>query len=155
VAGWIAASAAEPERFALAVVGGLAVVVLAIGLGAGWPSAIPIAVVLLGGAYALELAVAGGAIDRAAPALAAALLFVCELAYWSLEQRLPVRDEPGGVARRVAFLALLAAGTFALGSALLGVSEAGEGGGVPLEAVGALAAVATLFLAALLAQRRA
>jgi hypothetical protein len=126
-------------------------VLLAGGLVLQWPVLVPAALVALGGGYAALLGLEGGALDERAPLVAAALFVVAELAYWSLELRDAVADEPGAYARRLALVAALGLGALAVGAGLLAAVDAG--GGIGLEVVGAVAAVAALAIVALAARR--
>ena len=89
-------------------------------------------------------------LDVRAPLLAALLLGATELAYWSLELRGALADEPGMYLRRVALVAGLVVATFAGGTAVLALVEGFSARGAGIDALGAaaaLAAVALLFLA--------
>jgi hypothetical protein len=155
IAGWLALGSEDQlVRSANAVAGVLACVLLAAGLTLRRPVAVPLAVLALGTGYGVSLGVEGGAIDTRAPALAAALFLLAELAYWSLELREAVADEPGAYLRRVGLLSALALGALAVGAGLLAVVDAGERGGVALEALGAFAAVAALAIVALATRRQ-
>jgi hypothetical protein len=110
------------------------------------------ALVLLGGAYGLALAVAGSGIDAGAPLVAAGLLLAAELAFWSLEARSRPLD-PGATARRLAALGLLALAALGIGSLVLLTGDVRPGGGLVLEAAGVVAAAAAVALVARLAQR--
>ena len=150
VAGWLAlGSTDEVVRWVNAAAGALACTLLAAGLALRQPVAVPLAVLALGAGYAVSLGVEGGALDARAPALAAALFLLAELAYWSLELRDAVADEPGAYLRRIGLLSALALGALAVGAGLLAIVDAGERGGVALEALGAFAAVAALAIVAL------
>jgi hypothetical protein len=154
IGGWLALdSAEEPVRWANVAAGALACVLLAAGLVLRIPVAVPLAVVALGAGYGVALGVEGGEIDARAPVLAAALFLLAELAYWSLELREAVADEPGAYGRRVGLLSALALGALAVGAGLLALVDAGERGGVALEALGAFAAVAALAIVALATRR--
>ena len=113
----------------------------------GWGFAV------LAGAYTALLGHEVDGLDTRAPVVAAALFGVAELAYWSLELRGAVADEPGTYFRRAALLALMLAGVVAIGIALLAVVEAVSAGGLAVELVGAAAAVAAVALVALAARR--
>lgn len=118
------------------------------------PVAVPLAVVALGAGYGISLGIQGGTLDGRAPVLAAALFLLAELAYWSLELREAVADEPGTYLRRIGLLSALALGALAVGAGLLAIVDAGERGGVSLEALGAFAAVAALAIVALSTRRQ-
>lgn len=126
---------------------------LAAGLATRVAPLVPAAVLLLGAGYAARLGFDDVALDQGSAAFAAGLLATAELAYWSFELRSSVADEAGGYLRRVAFVALLALGTLVLGAALLAAVELGRDGGVGLELLGALAAVAALGVVAALSAR--
>jgi len=129
-----------------------AAVVLAVGLALRRPFVVPLAVLALGGGYATALGIDGGPLDGRAPVVAAALLVVAELGYWSLELRDAVADEAGAHLRRIGLLSALALGTLAVGSGLLAVVDAG--GGVRFEALGAVAAVAALAIVVVATRRQ-
>src|SRR5262245_38237038 len=68
----------------------------------GWHGLIPVAIVLVAGAYAAELAIDDSPLDLAAPAVAVGCFFTAELAYWSLDERLRASGAPGAGLRRAA-----------------------------------------------------
>jgi len=114
---------------------------------------LPVAVALLGTEYVALLAFEGEALDTRAPVVAAALLAVAELGYWSLELRGPVADEAGTSLRRLGLLAALLLGVLALGVVVLALAEAVSAGGPAVDLLGAVAAVSALALLALAARR--
>ena len=114
---------------------------------------VPAAIFLLGAGYASHLAFDNVPLDQGSAAFAAGLLAVAELAYWSLELRSSVPDEAGGYLRRIAFVAALGLATLGLGAVLLAAVELGREGGIGLELLGALAAVAALGIVAVLSAR--
>src|SRR4029079_19526870 len=123
---------------ALAAVG---VCLLALGLLTRWPAAIGFALVAVGGAYAVLFAAEGAQLDRLAPAYAAALLLVAELAFWSIESRVPAWTDPELVIWRLARLALACAGAAVLGAVVIADAPAASGGGgLFLETIGVVAA---------------
>lgn len=115
---------------------------------------IPLALGLLAVQYAAILAFETEALDTRAPLVAALLLAIAELAYWSLELRGAVADEPGTYLRRLALLAGLAVATVFAGTALLAVAEAVGTRGTAVDVLGAAAAVAAVALLALPAVER-
>jgi hypothetical protein len=131
----------------------VALVVLAVGLGLSLPIAVPVAIGLLGAEYVAILGFEAETLDTRAPLVAGALLAVAELAYWSLELRLPVADEAGTSLRRLALIAVLVLGTLALGAVLLALVEAVAAGGPAIDLLGAAAAVGALALLALAARQ--
>jgi len=107
----------------------LAAALLAGGLVLRKPIVIPAVICILAAPYVAALGFEIDGIDTRAPLIAGLLFVVAELAYWSLELRGTLADEPGTYLRRVALLAGLAVATIA-------------GGTVVLAAVGAIAAPA-------------
>ena len=105
----------------------------------------------VGGSYAVLLGLRGGAVDAAAPAVAAALFVAAELGFWSLE-RSPARYERAALARRLLGIVSGAVATGLVGSLVL-VAASGVSGGVGLEAAGVAAAALTLAAIAFLASR--
>ena len=151
---WLAVIA-EDGYLARAIV--LATVVAAGTLAGGFvlhaPLAIPAAIVLLGADYVAILVFETDTLDVRAAVVAAALLAVAELAYWSLELRQPVADEPGTALRRLALLATLLLATAGLGVVVLVLVQIVSAGGPAIDLVGAAAAVGALALLALAARR--
>ncbi|HEX4930696.1 MAG TPA: hypothetical protein VFV62_08285 [Gaiellaceae bacterium] len=131
----------------------IALVVLAGGLVLRFSATVPAAITLLAAEYVAVLVFDTEALDTRAPLVAAALLAVGELAYWSLEVRGPVVDEAGTYLRRIALLALLVLGAIGLGTVVLVVVEVVEAGGVAVDMVGAAAALGALALLGLAARR--
>lgn len=155
LAAWPALSAGRAVGWVDGLGGGLAVLILAAGLRLQWPNTVPAAIGLLGLEYASFLALEDVPLDQRAPLYAAGLLAVAELSYWSLELRAAVTDEPGSHWRRAAFVAWLCLLSLALGAGLLALVDVGVGGGLALEALGALAAAGALAVIAALARRSA
>lgn len=117
--------------------------------------AIPVALALLAAPYVVVLAFEVDALDERAPVVAAALLAVAELAYWSLELRGTLADEPGTYLRRASLLALLVVGTVLGGTAILALVAQVGARGAAVDAAGAAAALGALALLAVAASRRA
>jgi hypothetical protein len=136
-----------------AALGATAAALVVAGLVFGVALAIPVAVALLGAAYVALLGFEGDALDLRAPLVAAALLTVAELGYWSLELRSAVADEPGAYLRRLALLAAELAGVTTAGVVLLAVVEGVETGGPAIDVLGAVAAIGALALLALASRR--
>ena len=137
--------------------GAVALLLLALALWRGWPTFVAWSLALLATGYALSLSLGPerATIDAAAPVVAATLLVVAELAYWSLELRDPGRWEGPLLARRLAVLGALALVSLALGSVVVVLTTVDLRGGVGLTFVGVAAAVATLAILAGLARRAA
>jgi hypothetical protein len=153
LAAWVALLADGPTRDGAAVAGGLALLVLAVGLLLRVHAVVPAAIVLIGGEYALVLSVDGSTLDSRAAVVAAGLLVSAELAYWSFELRAQVTDEPGSYARRLSVLALLGLGALTLSGLLVAVVDLAGRGGLAVEIAGAAAAFAAVVLLWSLARR--
>jgi hypothetical protein len=132
----------------------LAAALLAVGLVLRWPILIPAAVCVLATPYVAALGFEIDGIDTRAPLVAALLFAVAELAYWSLELRGTLADEPGTYLRRVALLAGLAVATIAGGTVVLAVVGAIAARGTAIDLLGAAAAIGAIALLALAAARR-
>jgi hypothetical protein len=132
----------------------LASALLAAGLVLRRPIVIPAAIVLLVAPYVASLGFEVDGLDTRAPLLAALLYVVAELAYWSLELRGTLADEPGTYLRRVALLAGLAVVTIAGGTAVLALAEGVAAEGPAFEIAGAAAAVGAIALVALAVGKR-
>ena len=118
-------------------------------------SAVPAAIVLIGGEYALVLSVDDSSLDTRAAVVAAGLLVTAELAYWSLELRAEITDEPGSYARRLSVLAVGGLCTLTLSGLLVAVVDLAGRGGLAVEIAGAAAAFAAVVLLWSLARRPA
>jgi hypothetical protein len=115
---------------------------------------IPIAVLLGGAAYGVSVSSRDPAFDTASIVVAALLLFVAELAFWSVELASPVRYRPALLARRA--LVVGAVGVAALGaSALVAAAAAHEAErSLLLGGLGVAAAVTVVALFARLVTER-
>lgn len=134
------ALAAEELHSPVAIVGGLALLALAVGLAGRWAPLLQLALSLALAGYAVSL-LDTGELDPWAPLVAGAFLAVGELAYTSIEP--PAR-------RTWPFSAGLVAAAVGVGSLLLGA--AGAGGGRLLDlALGLLAAACAFAVVARLA----
>jgi hypothetical protein len=127
----------------VAIVGGLAVGVLAAALILRFPPLITAGLALLGAEYAVLFVLRGDTIDIRAPLYGAALLVIAELAFAAVELRAG-RAEPALAARRAATLVLVAVGAVVVGLVVLAAAATPLDGGVGLEAVGVAAAVVLL-----------
>ena len=155
VGGWLALAADEELLARANAAAGLtALLLLAAGLTLRVAPALSVAVAILGSEYIALLGFEGEALDTRAPVVAAALLAVAELGYWSLELRGPVVDEAGTSLRRLGLLAALLVSMLALGVVLLALVEAVSAGGPAVDLIGAAAAVGAVALLALAARAR-
>lgn len=135
--------------------GALGLALLALGLASRWPSALGLALAALGGEYAVLFAAEGGRLDRFVPVYAAGLFLVAELAFWSIERRVPAWSEPSLLERRLAFLVGACVAAASVAALVTVLAAAAGGGGIVLEAVGVAAATASLGVLALLVRRSA
>ena len=142
------------RRLAL-VLAGLAVALLAVGLAARSGPVLGWGLAALGGEYAVLFAAQSHALDELTPLYAGAIFLVAELAFWSIEPRVPAWSEPGLVERRLAYLAATSAGAAAVAGLVVVVAAASGGGGAALEAIGVAATVGALGLVAMLVRRSA
>jgi hypothetical protein len=145
----VAAGSRLPE--VVAGVGALGLLLVVLSLAGRWPSLLPLGLAGVGAAYAVYLSLRSGTIDPRAPVVAAALFAAAEFAYWSMEGQ-EGRAERAVLVRRTAFVFAGALGTAILGSVLL-IVAGGASGGLALEAVGVVAAVALLAVIAFLSAR--
>jgi hypothetical protein len=101
----------------------------------------------VGAAYALGLVERSHRLDAWLPVFAGALVLAAELAFWSIEQRVPAWAEPGLALRRIAALVATVAATMVAAALVLVVAGAPFVGGVAAElvAVGAAALAATVL----------
>jgi hypothetical protein len=134
----------------------LGVVLLTLGLLAQSSGAVGFALAALGGTYAVLFAAEGARLDRLAPGYAAGLFLVAELAFWSIESRVPAWSDSELVIWRLARLALACAGAAVLGAVVVAdASAAGRGGGLLLETLGVAAAIGAIVLTTALVRRTA
>jgi hypothetical protein len=138
----------------LVAVGVLALAVLLIGLGLRWSAGLAFGVALLGAQQAVRLALGSDALDAWAPLVAGLLLLVAELAWWSIERRVPAWAEPGLAVRRLAGVLFTCALASMVAALVVLAAGAPLSGGVSLELVGVLAAAAALALVAFVARDR-
>ena len=143
----------QPVSLGLAVLG---VVLLVFGLVARSSAGIGFALVSLGATYGVLFTAEGSRLDRLAPVYAAGLLLVAELAFWSVESRVPAWSDPELVIWRLARLALACAGAAVLGAIVIADASAGTGGGgLVLETLGVAAVIGAIVLVTALVRRAA
>jgi hypothetical protein len=136
----------------VAGIGAGAAALLLATLAIGRPEGVAAALALLGGAYALILAIDEPPLDARAAVVAGALLATGELAHLSLDARSTVTTEPGVVARRVGSVALFTLLALGLGGILLVLVDLLRTGGLAIEAAGVAAAIAAVGLLVLAAR---
>lgn len=146
-----AALAADRAAIVVLGLGALAVAVLVVGVTLAIPSALASALAGLGAVWTVAAWSRGGDTPDGTIVAAAAIYLAAELGYWSLELA-AVPDEPELAARRLAGLAIRAAGALALAALLVAALGLPAGGGLGLEAVGVAAAVGLVALVFALAR---
>jgi hypothetical protein len=134
--------------------GGAALAVLLAGLILRWSAALAVGVGLLGAQQATRLALGPEAVDEATPLIATGLLLVAELAWWSVEPRVPAWGQLGVLARRLGTLVLTCVAALAVSAVVVVAAGAPVNGGTLLELVGVVAAAAALALVAAVARPR-
>jgi hypothetical protein len=134
------------DRVVLLAVGVVALVILLVALATRWSGAITGALVVLGAQQAVRLELGTHELDVWAPLLAAGLLLCAELAWWSLEPRVPAWAQPGLAVRRLATILVLCAFGAAVGAVMLVAAGASLNGGVALELAGIVAATGAVAL---------
>jgi hypothetical protein len=133
-------------------IGLVAVLFLVIALVGRKEGLLPWAFVLAGAEYAVFLVIREGSIDGWAPIYGAGLLLVAELAYWSIERRVPGSPGEGLTFRRATLVVAVCVGAGGVGGLILAIAELSVRGGLWLEALGVAAAVGALALLARLAR---
>lgn len=118
------------------------------------PLPIPIGVLTLGLPYVAIVTLEHDALDTHVPLLGALLFGATELAYWSLELRGALTDEPGTYLRRLALIASLVFATFLGGTVVLALVERFSAQGATVDVLGAAAAMAAVALLTLAAASR-
>jgi len=130
---------------------GVAGVVL-VAVAAWWfAGVVPVAVAVLVAEYGLSLWHRGGSFDGRAPLFAAGYLLLAEAANWSREASPLVRDEVPVLAARLALLGVTTMLALALGALVLITAALPLSGAVARLALGLLAAVTAIAIAAVLA----
>jgi hypothetical protein len=145
---------ADAHEPLLVFVGGLALLVLLGGLVLRWSAALAVGIALLGAQQAVRLALGPDTVDSWTPLVAGALLLVAELAWWSVEPRVPAWSELGLPGWRLATVVLACAGGCAVSAIVVLAAGARLGGGFAVELVGVAAATAALAVVAFVARSR-
>ena len=112
----------------------------------GWSPLVPVAVALVGGTYAVELAIDDAPLDVSVPVIALGLLLAAELAYWSVDERCRAPGDAGQGVRRAALVALGGVAAVVVSGGLLVLVDAVRARGLALDLLGALAAAAVLAI---------
>lgn len=114
---------------------------------------VPWALALLGGSYALALVLADGDLDARAGFVAAGLLLVGELAFWSVEARRWPLEHSSAARARLAGIVILALAAATAGTLLVAAGAAVPAGVQLVQVAGVLGAIGALLTLALLARR--
>jgi hypothetical protein len=128
---------------------GLLALVAALVLAQAW--LVATSLLLLGGVYAMHLAVDDAPLDLAVVLVAAGVLVTAELAYWSLEERQRVKSEPGEGLHRLTFVGFLGVAATVVAVVLLGLVDIVQARGLAVDLLGAMAAAAVLLAVVLAA----
>jgi hypothetical protein len=139
----------------LAAVGAAGVGLAVVALARGRAGLVGPALILLAAAYSARLVALDPGLQGRAPLAAGALVAAGELAYLSIGLRLPVAQERGLVAGRVAQAGLAALGAGLVATLVLAAAGLPAAGGAGGDALGVVAAAVALGLVAALARRRA
>jgi hypothetical protein len=143
------------QRLALLAVGATGLLWLALGLASRWGAALALGVVLLGCEQALRLGLGPETVDPWTPVYAVALLVTAELAWWSIEPRVPAWWDAAVVLRRLGTIAGVGAVAAVVAALIVLAAGAPLHGGLSLELVGVLAAIAAVGVVAVIARRPA
>jgi hypothetical protein len=134
-------------------VGLAAVLLLVLALVSRKDGFLPWVFALAGAEYAAFLVIRESSIDGFAPIYAAGLLLVAELAYWSIERRVPALPGEGLTFRRGSLVLAACVAAGGVGGLILAMAELSVRGGLWLEALGVAAAVGAIALLARLARQ--
>jgi hypothetical protein len=143
------------QRWLLLGIGGVGVLVLSFGLAVRWSATLAFGIALLGAEQAVRLATGPSRVDPWTPLYAAGFLLVAELAWWSIEPRVPAWAEWGMALRRLAVVVGACAGGTVLAALVVLAAGAPLHGGLALELVGVVAATGALAVVAAVAHSRA
>jgi hypothetical protein len=148
----VAAAGALGENLLVLAPGAAGLLWLMLGLATRWSAALAAGIVFLGAEQAVRLATGPDSVDPWTPAYAAGLLLVAELAWWSIEPRVPAWSDYGLTLRRLAAIVGACAAGALIAAVVVLAAGAPLTGGVGLELTGVLAAVAAVAVVATLAR---
>jgi hypothetical protein len=129
----------------VALVGGLACALLALGLVLRWPLTVPWAALTAAAGYILSRH-AHTTADGGAAVVGALLLLTAELAWWSIDDDARIPQERAVLVRRVSTLAALVVGSAAVGAFLLATAAVSAPAGIAVAALGVAAALGAAAL---------
>jgi hypothetical protein len=127
-----------------------ATLLLSLALTAARSAPIPFSLLLMGAIYAIP----DGDRALAAPIYGSALLLTAELAYWSLDERVPQRVQAGVFTPRLLAILAVSAGAIPASALVLIAAEADVARSPALTAAGAAAVVACVALLTAVARLR-
>src|SRR5205807_6329613 len=136
----------------LLALGAAGVLWLLVGLAVRWNAPLVVGIASLGAEQAVRLTAGPSRVDPWTPAYAAGFLLAAELAWWSIEPRVPAWSEIEVVVRRAVAIALVCAGGAVLAALIVVVAGTPLHGGVGLELVGVAAATAAVAVVAAVAR---
>jgi hypothetical protein len=136
----------------LIALGGAGLLWLAIGLAVRWNAALVAGIMSLGAEQAVRLATGPGKVDPWMPVYAAGFLLAAELAWWSIEPRVPAWSDLEVLVRRVLAIAACCVGGALLAALVVLAAGAPLHGGVALELIGVAAAVTAIAVVAAVAR---
>jgi hypothetical protein len=142
-----------PEIRALPLLGGAAVVALAVALVLRQMAAVPVAIALLGFELVLALAAVRVEASMTAAIYGTALLVVAELAFVSIQLRSPTSAAPGFYLRYAVTIGAVALSALAINVVATELSGVSVAGSFPLMAVGVGAVVVIIALVVALVWR--
>lgn len=141
------------DRAELLAVGAPVPAILLLGLALRWSGALTVAIVLAGAQQAVRLTLGDDVLDEWAPLLGGALLLTAELAWWSIEPRIPAWSQPRLALSRLIAVVLTCLLSAGVGAAMLVAAGSSLSGGVPLELAGIVAATGAVAVLAWVARR--
>ena len=142
------------HQWLLLGLGAAGLLALGFGLASRWSAALAFGIALLGTEQAVRLATGPSRVDPWTPLYAAGFLLAAELAWWSVEPRVPAWADYGLALRRLAVVAGACAGGSVLSALVVLAAGAPLRGGLALELVGVVAATAALAVVAAVARSR-
>jgi len=136
----------------LLALGAAGVLWLLVGLAVRWNAPLVVGIASLGAEQAVRLTAGPSRVDPWTPAYAAGFLLAAELAWWSIEPRVPAWSDVEVLIRRSLAIAACCVGGALLAAVVVLAAGAPLHGGVGLELVGAAAAVAAIAVVAAVAR---
>jgi hypothetical protein len=132
--------------------GAAGVLWLVVGLTVRWNAALVTGFACLGAEQAVRLATGPSTVDPWTPVYAAGFLLAAELAWWSIEHRVPAWSETEVLVRRLLAIAACCVGGAVLAAGVVLAAGAPLHGGFGLELVGVVAAVMAVAVVAAIAR---